>query len=115
MLGIVALSGYAATPLQGLLQAFDGRYNNTQGVTTRENTQPGNYYYSVEAENNPAVAGQLLKWFEEIEKNSDNKTKTVSNGETRIILNLPQSITVGATYTSELKKMRIFIQSNSPL
>ena len=114
MMGIAACTSYAANPLQSLLQAFDGRYNNTKGVTTREIIQPDNYYYSFEVENNPEVVKQLLQMFEEVKKNSNNINKTVTNGEFRYVLQFPDDTTVGATYPANYSKLRIFMQSNQP-
>lgn len=100
-----------------LLQAFDGRYNELKDTKIILVDQPGNYYYSIEVENNPEVISQILKWAEETEKEATNKVTSIKDGMRKIVLNIygDNLINIGLSYPVDKSSLRMFLQSSSPL
>ena len=113
---LVCISGFnawAANPSLSLMQAFDGRYNHTEGVTITEITQPDNYYYSIKVKDNPEISKQLLELFKEAQNSAESVNKTIKNGNYNILLNFSESgVTVGAKYDDNMTFIDIFLQSN---
>ena len=106
----------AASPSLPLLQAFDGRYIDKEGVVIRETRHPNNYYYSIDVKNNQAVIKQLMDLTDETEKTADIVTKTMSKDKRQIILNLKENnINVGIDYNTAETHIKIYIQSSKPL
>lgn len=104
----------AQQPVLTIYQAFDGRFNNEEGVTISEIIQPGNYYYSIRAQDNQQIIDQLLEWAESGESLSNSITKNIKNGKYSIVYQVPMEeaeINVGIRYPYDKSKVHIFLQS----
>lgn len=109
------LYSLADTPALPLLKAFDGRFNNEKGVTIREISQPQNYYYSIDVEENPEVVKDIIEWSEETQKFANSLSKSINNGNYSIILFIREgNISVGIKYPGEKTKIKVFLQSSQP-
>ena len=109
------LSGFAKTPAVPLCQAFDGRYNNVEGVKIYEVRQENNYYYSIDVKNNPEIVEQLQSWAKESEQSANSVSTSISNGRYNVILYIPDlQLNVGINYPSDNSSIKVFLQSSSP-
>lgn len=117
VMGFTWLCCMAQNPSLPLFQAFDGRYNNEEGVKITEIIQPSsnNYYYSIAVKDNSQIINQLIDWFEETEKYANSINKTINSGKYNIILFIPESdINIGIEYPADKNKVSIYMQSNKP-
>lgn len=108
---------FAQNPSLPLFQAFDGRYNNEQGVTISEISQSNNYYYSIKVRDNQEIVDQLLYWAKDSEKFSHSISRSISNGKYNIVFQVPYEdteINVGLRYPDDKKKIDIFMQADRP-
>lgn len=109
------VAAFAKSPAIPLCQAFDGRYNNSKGVSIYKVKQKGNYYCSMEVKNNPAIAEQLQKWAKETEKLAESVSTEISNGTHSIVLYIPDGdVNVGIHYKTDNSQMTIFLRSDHP-
>lgn len=112
---LASMAAFAKSEIAPLLQAFDGRYNNSKGVEITMVEQSNNYYNSIEVKNNPAVAQQIVKWFNEVRAKAHSVSTSISDGEQDIILNLENHVNVGLTTNSDKGKLDLWIHSPQPL
>ena len=110
-----SLSAFAESPELPIYQAFDGRFNNSEGVRITEICQPSNYYYSIKVEDNQPVIDQLMEWIKETEKFSNSTSKSINSGKNSMVFYIPEGgINIGVRYPADQKTINIFLQSNDP-
>ena len=110
-----SLSAFAESPELPIYQAFDGRFNNSEGVRITEISQPSNYYYSIKVEDNQSVIDQLMEWIKETEKFSNSTSKSINSGKYSMVFYIPEGgINIGVRYPADQKTINIFLQSNDP-
>ena len=112
---VSGFSSFAKGPTVPLCQAFDGRYNNSDGVKIFESRQKNNYYYSIDVSDNQEIINQLKAWAEETEKLADSVSTSISNGKYNTVLIIPDSeINIGIIYSDDKDRIKIFLQSPHP-
>lgn len=117
------ITGIAKPPVIPLMQAFDGRYNDSKGISISIIEQPDNYFYSIYVKNNSSIISQLIEWVKETEKLADSKVNDIYNGNYSILLNITgnknkdkdSAISVGVDYPADKSKIDIFLQSSKPI
>ena len=112
---VSGFSSFAKGPTVPLCQAFDGRYNNSDGVKIFESRQKNNYYYSIDVSDNQEIINQLKAWAEETEKLANSVSTSISNGKYNTVLIIPDSeINIGIIYSDDKDRIKIFLQSPHP-
>lgn len=110
-----ALAGFAAKTNLAILNAFDGRYNDVNGVETRIVEQPGNYYLSIEVTDNPEIVKQVAMWCEQAYQQASSTTTITGDGEKKIILIVGDGTNMGITYPTDKSSIRVWLQSTNQL
>lgn len=113
---LIAFVGWSQHPQLALVQAFDGRFNNLEGVKISEIQQKNNYYLSIKVNDNLNVINQLKIWCEETRKEATSIWTTIENGQQKMILNIePGNINIGITTWNNENRIKLWIQSNEPI
>lgn len=111
-----SLAALAKTEGLALMQAFDGRYNDSDGVSLMLVEQPNNYYYNISVKNNASVADQIFKWFTEAKAKSPSVSTSISNGKEDIILNCSEHVNIGLTIDKKKAgSIELWVHSPNPL
>lgn len=118
LLSIGFISASAKEPVIALSQAFDGRYNDKEGVSISISRSPGNYYYSIKTGENMEVSRQLKEWVAQDIKKATSTVENIHDGKRSLIISiqLDNTVNIGVKYFKDDEApASVWLQSAEPL